>query len=120
MAASRSCAQSSNGTKNQAYRQPMKMAPANAPTLDPQPPPRGPHPLAVTGSRRSAGFPDRAWPEHEWRAEEFIQTALAEWRPNCSLDRYNWRRFHASLKSNALISRLGLTFDKLLRSRNPS
>jgi transposase InsO family protein len=62
-------------------------------------------------------------------AKRFIQTALREWayarayqnsdqrtaELSARLHRYNWHRPHGSLKANTPISRLGLSWDNLLR-----
>jgi transposase InsO family protein len=68
-------------------------------------------------------------PQTNGKAERFIQTALREWAyaqayPTSDrraeelpiwLHRYNWHRPHGGIKSQAPISRLGLTEDNLLR-----
>src|SRR3954467_5119390 len=68
-------------------------------------------------------------PRTNGKAERFIQTALREWAyakayPTSDrraqelpvwLHQYNWHRPHGGIKSQTLISRLGLTKDNLLR-----
>ena len=68
-------------------------------------------------------------PKTNGKAERFIQTALREWAyarayPTSDrradelpiwLHRYNWHRPHGGIKSQTPISRLGLTWDNLLR-----
>ena len=68
-------------------------------------------------------------PKTNGKAERFIQTALREWAYATAyetsehraeelprwLHRYNWHRPHGSLKAQTPISRLGLTWDNLMR-----
>ncbi len=68
-------------------------------------------------------------PKTNGKAERFIQTALREWAyarayPTSDrradelpiwLHRYNWHRPHGGIKSQTPISKLGLTWDNLLR-----